>query len=399
MKTRQFNTTKKKMKPAQKNQSQGDFFEAQVQRKCEKCEDKEEEKVQKKSSEQTTSKSKNFFGHYMNQIDSKGSGISKSNRTFFESRLNDNFGNVKIHRDSEAANAAKEIGAKAFTYQNHIVINNSYFNEDTVEGKKLLAHELKHVQQQKNGRHKIQMMPETEGKEKEAVGTTPEKEEAAGAAPVQEEGVLASAGKEGVAMEKEAEQEEVKMMVPERLPNFQTFGQQSIKKVKGTTVSFEGETTATFNGGVGTALNLARTPAETCEGCAEGDCFHYTGQFQINYSVSTSVSLPNTPEGLTPCQQERVRNAIDNVLAPHEQDHVAAFNQYNGTVTLPMDYTGCSAGIQEYAQQLHNADAAAREARVNAASAALDPFHVSVDLDCVDAAPPSAPEGEGGSEE
>ncbi len=85
---RTFYITKFTLQPAQKNQSQGDFFEAQVQRKCEKCEDKEEEKVQKKSSEQTTSVNKNFFGHYMNQIDSKGSGISKSNRTFFESRLN-----------------------------------------------------------------------------------------------------------------------------------------------------------------------------------------------------------------------------------------------------------------------------------------------------------------------
>jgi hypothetical protein len=97
-----------------------------------------------------------------------------------------------------------------------------------------------------------------------------------------------------------------------------------------------------------------------------------------------------------------VSNAINNELAQHEQAHVAAFNQYNGTVTLPIDYTGCSAGIQEYAQHLHEADAAAREARVNAASAALDPFHVSVDMDCVDASPPSAPEapeGDGGGEE
>jgi hypothetical protein len=392
MKIRQFTTNRKKLKPAQKNQSQGDFFEAQVQRKCEKCDEKEEEKVQKKANEQSSSANKSFFGHYMNQIDSKGSGISKSNRTFFENRMQDNFGNVKIHRNSEATNAAKEIGAKAFTYQNHIVLNNNYFNEDSVEGKQLLAHELKHVQQQKNGRHKIQMMPEKEG-------TTPTEETAA---PTQEDGLQDATGKEGLAMEKEAEQEEVKVMVPESMPNFQTFGRPSIKKVKGTSVSFEGETTATFNGGVGTAQNLTRTPAETCEGCAEGDCYHYTGQFQINYSVSTAVSLPPVPEGLRPCQHELVSNAINNELAQHEQAHVAAFNQYNGTVTLPIDYTGCSAGIQEYAQHLHEADAAAREARVNAASAALDPFHVSVDMDCVDASPPSAPEapeGDGGGEE
>ena len=55
---------------------------------------------------------------------------------------------------------------------------------------------------------------------------------------------------------------------------------------------------------------------------------------------------------------------------------------------MPIDYTGCSSGIQEYVQQLHDTDAAAREARVNGASALLDPFHITVDLDCEDAPPP-----------
>jgi hypothetical protein len=105
------------------------------------------------------------------------------------------------------------------------------------------------------------------------------------------------------------------------------------------------------------------------------------------------VSLPDVPEGLTDCQHERVRNAIDNVLAPHEQDHVNAFHQYNGTVTLPIDYTGCSAGIQEYVQGLHDANAVSRRATVQAASDALDPFHISVDLDCEDeSATATAPE-------
>ncbi|MBT8184471.1 MAG: hypothetical protein KJN76_06505, partial [Eudoraea sp.] len=161
-------------------------------------------------------------------------------------------------------------------------------------------------------------------------------------------------------------------------------------------VSFEGETNATFDGGVGSTRNLTRAPAQDCVGCTENDCFRYNGQLKIDYSVSTTVTLPDIPEGLTECQHQRVRNAIDNVLAPHEQDHVNAFNQYNGSVTLPINYTGCSAGIQEYVQGLHDANAAARRTSVQAASDALDPFHVSVDMDCEDesavAAPPEAPE-------
>ncbi|NHF58036.1 DUF4157 domain-containing protein [Flavobacteriaceae bacterium TP-CH-4] len=369
----------KKQQPSQKKPQNEQFFEAAVQRKCEKCGDEEKKGVQKKSDGQSNAKAKSFFGPYMNNINGKGTALSKQNRAFFEGRMNDNFGAVRLHQDQEASSAAKEIGAKAFTWQNHIVVNKQYFEEGSVESKQLLAHELKHVQQQKNGRHIIQMMPEEDAGE-------PTKEEGMQQAPVEDTAV----------MEKEAEQEEQLMMTPESLPDFQTFGTPFSKTAFANSVTFEGRTDATFNGGIGSTRNLTRTPSEDCVGCAENDCFHYTGQLQINYSVTTSVSLPDVPEGLTDCQHERVRNAIDNVIAPHEQDHVTAFNQYNGTVTLPINYTGCSAGIQEYVQGLHDADAATRRASAQAASDALDPFHVSVDLDCEDepaAVPsPEAPE-------
>lgn len=365
----------KKQRPSQQKVQNDNFFEAQVQRKCEKCED-EEKGVQKKTDGQADATGKSFFGNYMNNINRKGSPLSGQNRTFFEAKMNDNFEAVKLHKDKEAANAAKEIGAKAFTWQNHIVVNKQYFEEGSLEAKQLLAHELKHVQQQKNGRHVIQMMPEEESGE-----------------PTKEEGVQQASTEEATTMEKEAEQEEELMMNPESLPDFQTFGTPFSNTAFANSVTFEGETQATFNGGIGSTRDLTRTPSEDCVGCVENDCFHYTGQLQIIYSVSTSVSLPDVPEGLTDCQHERVRNAIDNVLAPHEQDHVNAFHQYNGTVTLPIDYTGCSAGIQEYVQGLHDANAVSRRATVQAASDALDPFHISVDLDCEDeSATATAPE-------
>lgn len=368
----------KKQRPSQKQQQNDAFFEAQVQRKCEKCEDEEKQGVQKKSNGQSANGSKSFFGHYMSHITGKGRALSPGNRTFFEGRMNDNFGNVKLHTDKEAANAARDIGAKAFTWQNHIVVNKDYYEEGSVEAKKLLAHELKHVQQQKNGKHVIQMMPEEEGSE-----------------PAQEEGVEQTSAEEAMTMEKEAEQEEEQVMAPESVADFQTFGTPFTKTAFANSVTFRGQTDATFNGGVGSTQNLSRAPSSECTNCTENDCFHYTGQLVINYSVSTNISLPEVPEGLTECQHERVRNAIDNVLSPHEDAHVTAFSQYNGTVTLPIDYTGCSAGIAEYVQQLHDANALTRRTQAQNASDALDPFHVSVDLDCEDqpAAAP-APESE-----
>ncbi|MBG6132800.1 hypothetical protein IWQ47_004370 [Aquimarina sp. EL_43] len=373
----------KKQQPSKKKQQNDNFFESQVQRKCEKCKDEDKKEVQKKSDGQSTTASKSFFGSYMNTIDSKGSSLSKNNRAFFESRMNDNFGDVKLHNDKESASAAKEIGAKAFAWQNHIVVNSEYYKEGSLEGKKLLAHELKHIQQQKNGKHIIQMMLEEDATEP----ATKEEEEVA--EPTTEEGVQQTSAADSETMEKEAEQEEEMIMVPENIPDFQTFGKAFAKTAYANSVTFEGRTDATFDGGTGSTRSLSRTPSEDCVNCAEGDCWHYTGQLQIDYSVSTNITLPDVPEGLTECQHERVRNAIDNVLSPHEDDHVTAFNQYNGSVTLPIDYTGCSAGIQEYVENLHYINAASREARVQAASDALDPFHVAVDLDCEDESTPA----------
>lgn len=362
-------------KPAQKQSQNEAFFEAQVQRAPEKSEDEEKKGVQKKSKGETAAKSGGFFGYYMNTINGKGSGMSTKNRTFFESRMQDNFGDVKLHKDKEAANAAKEIGAKAFTYKNHIVLNKAHFQEGSIEEKQLMAHELKHVQQQKNGRHVIQMMPEEEGAEQ-----AKDQNEAS----TKEEDVQETSGVGADMMEKVAEQEEVRILTPESVPDFQTFGKPVTNRVYANSVSFEGTTDAIYDGGTGSTRNLESTPSENCEGCADDHCYHITGQLQIQYHVSTSVTLPDVPEGLNDCQHENVRNAIDNTLAPHEQDHVNTFNLYNGTVTLAIDYTGCAKGLQEYTQQLHNTNEAARRSSVQSASDALDPFHILVDMDCED---------------
>lgn len=61
------------------------------------------------------------------------------------------FSDVKIHTGNEAATSANEIKARAYTTDNHIVFNEAEYNHSTAEGKKLLAHELAHVVQNKKG--------------------------------------------------------------------------------------------------------------------------------------------------------------------------------------------------------------------------------------------------------
>lgn len=346
--------------------SSSPFFESAIQRKCEKCEEDEKEKVQKKSDRNATSSGSAFFGSYMNGIGAKGQSLHPTTRQFFENRLSGSFGDVKIHTDSEATMAAKAVRAKAFTWQNHIVFNQQYFDEHSTAGQQLLAHELTHVMQQRDDPDHIQRAPEDAAAE-------PEQEEPTEATP------------QAAAQEKEATEQEQTVMEPESLPDFQTFGKApDTVTVFGKTITVQGETKADFDNGTGSTQNLKARPAPKCDGCSGAECISVTGQLVITYNVATSVTLPDMPEGLTECQQQRVRTAIDTKIKPHEDEHVKAFNTYKGTVTLPINFTGCKADLHAHVQAMHDADNEARKTAARAKSDALDPFHVPIDLDCED---------------
>jgi hypothetical protein len=114
------------------------------------------------------------------------------------------------------------------------------------------------------------------------------------------------------------------------------------------------------------------------------------------YSVTTTVTLPSADDfpGLTPCQRRRVQDAIDNVLAPHEQQHVRAFQQYNGTTRRPFNLTCCRSEFDTIIRNMFEAEAQARQAAAQAASDALDPFHFDVNLDCEEEGTSSPSDGE-----
>jgi hypothetical protein len=104
------------------------------------------------------------------------------------------------------------------------------------------------------------------------------------------------------------------------------------------------------------------------------------------FRVATTVTLPSVNDfpDLTACQRQRVRAGINNVLAPHEQEHVAAFRTYNGTVRTPFDFTICRSDFDGRVQELHDSVESLRRSTAQAASDALDPFQFDVDLDCED---------------
>lgn len=129
-----------------------------------KEEEKKEEKVareaappEKKEEEKKVSKKGEAGGagkrteQYVAGIGSKGQPLPGKEQAFYGERLGYDFGAVRIHTGKEAAESARDAGAKAYTYGNHVVFNEGRYNPGSQDGRKLLAHELTHVVQQKPG--------------------------------------------------------------------------------------------------------------------------------------------------------------------------------------------------------------------------------------------------------
>jgi hypothetical protein len=86
---------------------------------------------------------------FMDALNATGSGASMP-RTFraeAEQRFGADFGGVRLHTDSGAANAADAVSANAFTVGGDIYFARGRYQPDTDAGQRLLAHELTHVVQ------------------------------------------------------------------------------------------------------------------------------------------------------------------------------------------------------------------------------------------------------------
>jgi len=71
----------------------------------------------------------------------------------FEARLGQDFSNVRVHQGSESTVAARAIGARAFTTGNDIFFAPGNYQPNTESGNELIAHELAHVVQQRQGQN------------------------------------------------------------------------------------------------------------------------------------------------------------------------------------------------------------------------------------------------------
>ena len=100
--------------------------------------------------------------------------------------------------------------------------------------------------------------------------------------------------------------------------------------------------------------------------------------------MDTKINLPGVPASLTPCQQERVKAAINGPLLTHEKEHVKAIETFNGTASLKIKFQGCESDYSSHQETLAEQEFQRRKSAAEAKSAALDPFSIPVDLCCVD---------------
>lgn len=66
-------------------------------------------------------------------------------RAFFEPRFGRDLGDVRVHTGAEAAESARSLHARAYTYGNDIVFGDGQYAPGSAAGRRLLAHELAHV--------------------------------------------------------------------------------------------------------------------------------------------------------------------------------------------------------------------------------------------------------------
>lgn len=133
-----------------------------IQRACAACEEEmvqqkkheDEEEVVPRSTEVgvkgRTSTPVSPLASAIRGMNGRGSPLPETTRSFFEPRFGTDFSHVRVHTDSQAAETAKSINAKAFTVGPNIAFANGQYAPESGPGKQLLAHELTHTIQQQS---------------------------------------------------------------------------------------------------------------------------------------------------------------------------------------------------------------------------------------------------------
>lgn len=111
-----------------------------------------EDEVKRKPTTRSTDSSKVSLQLGLN---SDGQPLSTSEKQFCEPRFGTDFSSVRFHTGADAAKTADNIDARAFTMRNDIAFSQGQYAPGSASGKRLIAHELTHVVQQRANKNSV----------------------------------------------------------------------------------------------------------------------------------------------------------------------------------------------------------------------------------------------------
>lgn len=111
---------------------------------CAQCEEEEKGTVQRKGEQESDTFSTSVPEGFSRNL-RPGFPLDRATRVFVESSFGHDFGEVRVHADSQAAESARSVNALAYTVGRDIVFDTGQYAPETRAGLQLLAHELAHV--------------------------------------------------------------------------------------------------------------------------------------------------------------------------------------------------------------------------------------------------------------
>jgi hypothetical protein len=137
-------------------QRQEEEEEAQTASLQRQSEEEEEEEAQAKTNPGGRARVTPRFESRLRGLKAGGRPLDAPVRRFMEGRFGRSFESVRVHTDGAAAALARQANARAFAVGRHLVFGSGQYRPSADQGRRLIAHELTHVLQQRGGLHSVQ---------------------------------------------------------------------------------------------------------------------------------------------------------------------------------------------------------------------------------------------------
>ena len=116
--------------------------------KCADCEDKDKKRPMQRATDGGGAAPSAIPASVSRTVQSPGQALDTGTRAAMEPRFGRDFSDVRVHTDTEAAESARAVNARAYTVGQDIAFASGQYQPSTDEGSALLAHELAHTVQQ-----------------------------------------------------------------------------------------------------------------------------------------------------------------------------------------------------------------------------------------------------------